>query len=321
MQAVERTDGPGASSGWLLLIVTMSGEQSALRMRTWRGLKALGVGVVRDGVYVLPDRPDLKQALQRQADEVLRAGGKAQLIEVAGANSEFQMLFDRTVVYAEFIAAIKAAERGLKKAKPGELSRAMRRLCEDFENIVSQDFFPGAAQRQAKAQLDAFTFQATQVLAPGEPHARSGVIPKLRVPDYQGRIWATRKRPWVDRLASGWFIHRFVDRNARIRWLEKPEDCPKRALGFDFDGAAFTHVGEKVTFEVLCASFDLESDVALEKVGAIVHYLDVGGIPVPEAPGFETIIRGMQRRCSVDDELLLEAEKLFDYAYAAFCEV
>jgi hypothetical protein len=41
------------------------------------------------------------------------------------------------------------------------------------------------------------------------------------------------------------------------------KDCPKRAVGFDFDGAEFTHVDCKVTFEVLVASFGLEGDPGL----------------------------------------------------------
>ena len=60
----------------------------------------------------------------------------------------------------------------------------------------------------------------------------------------------------VDRVASAWLIHRFIDARARFIWLAAPADCPVDALGFDFDGATFTHVGERVTFEVLLASFE-----------------------------------------------------------------
>src|SRR5262249_3616315 len=148
---------------------------------------------------------------------------------------------------------------------------------------------------------------ATERLSPGEPHAAARRITRLRTADYQRRTWATRKRPWVDRLASAWLIRRFIDREARFKWLAKPEGCAARAVGFDFDGAAFTHVGGKVTFEVLLASFGLEADAALEKIGAIVHYLDVGGILVPEAPGLATILRGAFTRFKDDGALLAEA--------------
>jgi hypothetical protein len=34
---------------------------------------------------------------------------------------------------------------------------------------------------------------------------------------HQGRTWATRRRLWVDRVASAWLIRRFIDRKARFR--------------------------------------------------------------------------------------------------------
>jgi DNA-binding transcriptional regulator PaaX len=39
---------------WLLFVLTLQGQQPALRMRVWRGLKALGAGVIRDGVRPSP---------------------------------------------------------------------------------------------------------------------------------------------------------------------------------------------------------------------------------------------------------------------------
>ena len=86
--------------------------------------------------------------------------------------------------------------------------------------------------------------------------------------------------------AEGWRLQpKFV-------WLKRPKDCPKRAIGFDFDGAESTHVGSKVTFEVLLASFRFDADAAPTRLGALVHCLDVGGIPVPEVPGFAAIVSG-----------------------------
>jgi hypothetical protein len=96
----------------------------------------------------------------------------------------------------------------------------------------------------------------------------------------------------VDRVASAWLIRRFIDPDARFLCLKEPQDCPPEAVGFDFDGAEFTHLGARITFEVLMASFDLDEDRALRRIGALVHYLDVGGIPVPEATGFAAILAG-----------------------------
>ena len=140
---------------------------------------------------------------------------------------------------------------------------------------------------------------------------------RLQVADFQGRLWATRERPWVDRLASAWLIRRFVDPQARIQWLARIEDCPSDALGFDFDGATFSHIGSRVTFEVLAASFVLDQP-ALGRLGLLVHYLDVGGVQPPEAAGIESVLHGMRESISNDDPLLEAASSVFDGLLASF---
>jgi hypothetical protein len=143
-------------------------------------------------------------------------------------------------------------------------------------------------------------------------------VQPLPIEEFRGRVWATRSRPWADRLASAWLIRRFVDPQARFIWLEQPEDCPADALGFDFDGARFTHVGEKVSFEVIAASFGLDADPAIEKIGALIHYLDVGGVPVAEAAGFEALLKGVSTKLDDDDALLREIGKLLDFLYDGY---
>ncbi|MNS90388.1 Chromate resistance exported protein [compost metagenome] len=119
-------------------------------------------------------------------------------------------------------------------------------------------------------------------------------------------------------MASAWLIQRFIDPHARFLWLESPADCPDDALGFDFDGATFTHVGERVSFEVLLASFGLESDRGLSRLGTMVHALDIGGISVPEASGFEAMLAGARGRLKDDDALLAEIGTVLDSLYAHF---
>ena len=133
--------------------------------------------------------------------------------------------------------------------------------------------------------------------APGEPHSPTGEgAPPRRDCKFRDRDWATRKDLWVDRLASVWFVTALLDGNARFVWIDRPRDRPKGAIGFDFDGARFTHFDNRVTFEVLVASFGLDEDGALASLGNAVHFLDVGGIPVADAKGLETILKGIKSR-------------------------
>jgi hypothetical protein len=73
-----------------------------------------------------------------------------------------------------------------------------------------------------------------------------------------------------------------------------------------------------VTFEVLVMSFGLEGDPGLSRLGALVHFLDVGGIPVPEAPGIAAIVSGARATQPNDDALLLSVIPALDNLYNAF---
>jgi hypothetical protein len=311
------------NDSWLILIVSLPTQNSTGRMRVWRALKALGCGVLRDGVYLLPYRQEFRQTLQVQAEDVIAGGGNAHILVLDSENQEqqkvFEQLFDRSADYAKLVEVIQQiADLNIQPDDLAKFHKQVHRLRKDFEAIALQDFFPGAAREQAASALEDLEHSVTERLSPDEPHAVHRRIRRLHVEDYQGRTWATRQRPWIDRLASAWLIHRFIDPKARFIWLIEPDDCPAEALGFDFDGAAFTHVGAKVTFEVLLASFGLAKDAALNRIGALVHYLDVGGIPVLEAAGLETLISGMRQRWVSDDDLLVETNKIFDAYYQAF---
>lgn len=309
---------------WLLFILTLQGQQPAVRMRVWRALKALGTAVLRDGVYVLPNREDFLEPLQAQSEEVTASGGSAQILEVEARDKlqemEFRQLFDRTPDYEKLMLEIRSTRKGIGKTDVAALAPRLTHLWRDFEAVEQQDFFPGAAREQTRDALESLAAAAHVALSPDEPHATAGQIRRVDPATYQGRTWATRARPWADRLASAWLIKRFIDPRAKWLWLKSPKDCPKRAVGYDFDGAEFTHVGAKVTFEVLLASFGLEGDPALERIGAVIHYLDAGGVSVPEAVGLEAMLRGAQRLIDDDDSLVNEAGKLFQFLYVNYTE-
>jgi hypothetical protein len=307
---------------WFLLVVSLPTTSATARMRVWRGLKALGCVALRDGAYVMPASPGGEQALQQLGDECRREGGSAWLMDVQPRSAEdsaaYRQLFDRSEEYAELRKAWKEAHRGLPSMGPVELARLQRKMLRELDALRGIDFFPNDASAEAEAAWTEFSRRIDSLLSPDEPQDTGGGIPRLSIGEYQGRTWATRRRLWVDRVASAWLIRRFIDQDARFQWLAKPSDCPKRALGFDFDGATFTHVGDRVTFETLLASFGLEADAALVRIGTIVHALDVGGEPVPEAKGFEAVMAGARARISDDDALLAEMSTVLYSFYAHF---
>lgn len=309
---------------WTMLVISLPGRHATPRMRVWRALKGLGAAVLRDGVYLLPHSKSAVMALREQARVVTVSGGDAYVLNLDGQDhpqaGDFRRFFDRTPDYTRIVGSVQKLNASAMKRNPAKVARQLKRIRREFEGIGATDYYPGPAKEQTQQLLAQAEAALMALRSPGEPQARAGDILPLKRADYRNRVWATRTRPWIDRLASAWLIRRFIDPKARFVWLKNPRKCPAKALGFDFDNATFTHVGARVTFEVLLASFDLEKDVALMRLGSLVHYLDVGGVPVAEAPGLERILNGARQRHDDDDALLREAIKTFDSLYVSYSE-
>ncbi|GJJ03236.1 hypothetical protein RugamoR64_37740 [Duganella rhizosphaerae] len=291
-------------------------------MRIWRTLKGLGCCALRDGAYLLPDQDTLRRQLDELAGETIREGGTAWLLTVQADSDEqgrmYQALFGRSEDYAAFSKTLLAARQEFTNAIPADLNRSLRKLRRDYEAIRTIDYFPDETSASAEAAWLDFVTAAEAVLSPGEPQAINGAVALLDRASYRARTWATRRHLWVDRAASAWLIRRFIDPQASFLWLDSPADCPADALGFDFDEATFTHVGDRVTFEVLRASFGLDYDKGLMGLGAMVHALDMGGSFVPEAAGFEAMLGGVRQRVSDDDQLMREIGTVLDSLYIHF---
>ena len=309
---------------WLSLIISLPTRTATARMRVWRALKALGCGVLRDGVYLLPQSDGARQALRQVEREVEGAGGQGTLAEITATDEAQELawrnLFDRARDYARLVRELQALRSAIKTMPGTALARKIAGCKRSFAEVSAIDFFPGPAREQAQSEIEETERAVKPLLYPGEPNPVAGTVPHLRRTDFKRRTWATRKRPWVDRLASAWLIKRFIDREARFIWIDRPRDCPRRAVGFDFDGATFTHVGSRVTFEVLLAAFGLDADRALNRLAMSVRYLDVGGIPAEDAAGLSAVLSGARSRLPGDDQLLSETIRIFDFVYAAYKE-
>lgn len=307
---------------FLALFVSLPTKASTGRMRVWRSVKAQGCATLRDGVYLLPNSADSAATLGEVAAQAVEVGGSGQVYRLSGCDeaqkAALRALFDRGEEYASIAEEIKALGRNLASPDGADAMRKLQPLVRRFEQVNRIDFFPGEAQRQTLSLLDDLRDAITRRMSPDEPTARQTDIPRLNRADYQGRTWATRARPWVDRLASAWLIRRFIDPSARIVWLASPSDCRNGWLGFDFDGAAFSHVGTKVTFETLLASFGLDSAPALVRLGKLVHCLDLGGLPVAEALGIESLLAGLRASEPDDDALLARACEIFDWLLKSY---
>ena len=309
---------------WSLLITTLPTQPSAVRLRVWRTLKQLGCASLRDGAYLLPDSQT--PAFEALATQVREHGGSASVWALAARSpaqqQELLALFDRTAAYAAWRDTVLALQNELPTLTEAETRKRQRAVADDLLDLQRTDHVPGPASAQAPQALEALRQAVKARFSPGEP--RSGpatAIARLKLRDYQSRRWATRQRPGFDRLACTWLIRRFIDPAAQWVWLAPAADgtvrTPRGTVGFDYDGARFTHVGARVSVEVLAASFGLEGDPALSRIGLAVRFLDAGGIPVPEAEGLGAVLSGLQQVHKNDDRLAGAAGTVFDALYAS----
>ena len=307
---------------WSILIVTLPTQPNAVRLRIWRALKALGCAALRDGAYLLP--MEHSPALEALGVEVREHGGTASVLTLSPKDDaqrlEILAQFDRTDAYTGWHESLRSALAELDGLGETEARRRVRTVADALLTLKRIDYYPGPAGAQADADLATLRRELDARFSKGEPQAAKGDIPRLDTAKFQGKRWATRARPWVDRLACAWLIRRFIDREASFVWLADPTKAPKNVLGFDYDGARFTHVTsagrEHVSFEVLMLSFALEQDARLKDIALTVHYLDAGGIPVAQAAGLEAVLGGLRAVHGDDGALQDAASAVFDALYA-----
>ena len=308
-------------NNWLSLVTTLPTENATVRQRAWRTLKSSGAAVLRDGVYLMPERQRCLATLEAVAQEVRDGGGTAWVMRMEEPDgASFTQLFDRSSDYASLLDDVVQAHAALSVSNVESTAKLARKLRKAFQALGEIDFFPSHAQAQAQAALQRLEQALTRMFSPDEPQDGAGDIPVRNVAEFVGRVWATRQRPWVDRLACAWLIRRFIDPTARILWLAHVTDCPPDAVGFDFDGAAFSHTAGSVSFEVMVTSFGLSPNPtsALARLGLLVHGLDAGGVQPPEAAGVAAVLAGLSRVLPDDDALLASASTVFDGLLSSF---
>src|SRR5262249_10324154 len=138
----------------------------------------------------------------------------------------------------------------------------------------------------------------------------------IKLEQYQGRRWVTRRSLFIDRLAAIWLIKRFIDPKARFSFVAEGA-AVEGAIGFDLYGGEFTHRGEDCTFETMIKEFGLTDDAGLRSLAEIVHDLDLKDQKFnrSEAAGLGAVIRGLAELLKDDRKLAQHCGPLFDGLY------
>jgi hypothetical protein len=313
---------------WLLFIHQLPSQPSNLRVMTWRRLQQIGAIPLKQAVYALPDTADAREDFEWLKTEVKAAGGDATVFAAdhvdAWSDDALVDEFRRTrqETYGELAQDVEQVLKraGSARRPKGTRAPALRRLLDIFrERLVAAekiDFFGSAGRDRVLTMLRQLE---DRIAGPSRPLGPAETDSSGKMASYQGRLWITRPRPGVDRMASAWLIRRFVDRQARFGFAATRELVPDRGVPFDMFGVEFSHQGDGCTFETLCSVFGIDGP-ALSRIAAIVHDLDLkdGKFGAPECSTVSAMIEGLQLAYQNDDALLEQGMTLFDSLHRSF---
>jgi hypothetical protein len=301
-------------------------------MKIWRKLSRIGAVPFKGSGHILPDNEENHEYFQWLVSEVISRGGEGAFVRIERVESmtekELTTLFDqyREKEYRPLEGDVEALERRIGNLKKGgnpepkkKLIKDFHRLLKEFEMIKKVDFFLSEKGVSLEVRLKGIKKEITSLSARGINELENLMVQKDRK-DYQLRTWVTRKRPYVDRMASAWLIRRFIDPRAAFNFI-KEDECinpEEGAVTFDLKNGEFTHRGDLCTFEVMIRVFGLK-DKALKKMSHIVHEIDLKDekYSPPEAKGIEEILKGIRKTGRNDLEMLEKGMALFEMLYAS----
>jgi hypothetical protein len=309
---------------WLLLIHQIPPKPDYLRVKIWRRLQRVGAVAIKNSVYVMPRSDQSLEDFQWTVREITEGGGDAWICEAAFvegiSNDQVEALF-RAARDADYAAISEETKEFARKfpvgkglnERAGDLEAGVARLRRRLGEAVGIDFFDCLGRQSAEGLVAGLEARLNPDASGDDQSAPSSG-------EYRGRVWVTRKGIHVDRMASAWLIRRFIDPEAKFKFVPARGYQPeKREIRFDMFEADFTHEGDRCTFEVLLQRLKLNHP-ALRPVAEIVHDIDLkdGKFGRPESAGIERLITGICTVHKDDEARLARASAIFEDLHGSF---
>ncbi|MCP4666509.1 MAG: chromate resistance protein [Deltaproteobacteria bacterium] len=310
---------------WLLFIHQIPPKPDYFRVKIWRRLQRIGAVAIKQSVYVLPKNEQAYEDLNWILREISGGGGEAYLCGASFlegmTNEQVEALFraardsdyKKIVKDARPLANTVSQEARISGERLREMKNQLFRLKRRYAAVVAIDFFEASSREAAEGRLagieSALTGEGPETL-----RARGSFQ------DARDRTWVTRKGIYVDRIACAWLIKRFVDPDARFKFVTSKVYRPKPdELRFDMFEGEFTHEGDRCTFEVLMEQFHLP-DPALGRIAEIIHDIDLkdGKFDRDEVAGIAALFSGISMAYEQDEERLARGSMILDELYECF---
>jgi hypothetical protein len=316
---------PNYSKKWLLLIHQIPPKPNALRVKIWRRLQQVGAVAIKQSVYAMPFSEQSREDLSWILKEIIEGGGDGSISEtrfVEGLTDEQVVALFQNARKSDYEKIIQDANRLLADWSsgqndpqdpavkgPAQLSRLKRRL----DEVATIDFFE--APERGTAEI---IFKGLAARLSGQSSTATTVKKDLH--NLKGNTWVTRKNLFVDRMACGWLIRRFVDKEAIIKFVDATSYIPKPGeLRFDMFDGEYTHEGDRCTFEVMIERFQL-ADRALVPLAEVIHDIDLKDAKYgcAETEGFNALLTGLVASQPDDEQRMAEGFRLFENLFAYF---
>lgn len=314
----------GEARRWLLLIHQLPPKPPYLRAKVGRRLRGVGAVPLKSTVYALPATDAAREDFEWITREIAAGGGTASVCEARfldGLTDEQVEDLFRAARDEDYRGAAEDA-RGLARELPrrgrladearARLAGGVERLRRRIGEIVAIDYFHAHGRDATEGLVSEIE---ERLRAPG---AASAAGARATSPaEYRARTWVTRRGVYVDRIASAWLVRRFIDPEARFKFVEARGYAPAAdEIRFDMFDAEFTHEGDRCTFEVLLDRFRLD-DAALRAIAEIVHDIDLkdGKFGRPDTAGVGRVLGGIALAHADDGGRLARGEAVLSDLY------
>lgn len=307
---------------WLLLIHQIPPKPDALRVKIWRRLQHIGAVAIKQSVYAMPLTEQSQEDLSWTLKEIIDGGGDGSIFEakfVEGLTDEQIIALFQNARKADYEKIIKevnillsdwSSDEGDQTPSvkwPVQISRLQNRL----DETVTIDFFHASERGTAEILL-------RKLVSVTSIHKSIRDNNKGAPENFKERVWVTRSNIFVDRIACGWLIRRFVDDKAVFNFTSDPKYSSKAGeLQFDMFDGEYTHEGEKCTFEVMIEKFELH-DKTLVFMAEVVHDIDLKDAKYGriETDGVKALLTGLVAAQPDDHLRMNEGFVLFENLYA-----
>lgn len=153
---------------WLLLIYTVPAQPSRKRAYVWREVKKVGAVYLRDGVCILPQRPETIAAAETIATRIQEFEGQATLVRDASLDPSraeavvAQFKIARSDEYADIAGdaerllqhvARETEHRDFSFGELEELEEDLAKVKRWMRQVQARDYFPDGSSLEAEALL------------------------------------------------------------------------------------------------------------------------------------------------------------------------